>query len=804
MPWVVVAVLGMLAGDVAATEELSPWFLAILAAGGALSFWVSRSRRARALGLGALAAALGYSDASLVYRPALPADHIANFALPATLRVEGRMVGEPEQREQSLRVELEVERVWVDDRWRAATGAVLVTLRSLEQPWLAGDRIETSLRMRRPRNFGNPGEFDYERYLARRGIYVTSFVESDARFHRLGESQGWRSWISRWRVAAREAYVAGLPNADAQLLSALILGTARELPESLQAAFRRTGTSHVLAISGLNVSLVAGAAYFVFRWLLARSRRLLLFAHVPKLATAFSLLPVVLYAGIAGSNLATLRALAMLAIVLAAVLADRLQRPLIALAAAAGFILLLWPGSALDPSFQLSFAAVLGLLVGMARFDAWWRAREDAELAQLQGRRARIRRAIVTYVVVSLVASLPTVPLVAFHFNQVSLVAPIANAVVVPLLGALAVGIGMLSAFVAPVSATLAAWIASLAYPALAVGRTVVERVGSWSWASVPVPTPTPVELVLVYAMVAALMVLAPRRRRIALAVLLCCTAADGLYWWRERFGQTDLRVTFLSVGQGDCAVVELPGGEVAVVDGGGLVGGTFDVGDRVVAPFLWSKKIWRVDYLILSHPDWDHFGGLGSVAALFRPRELWWSGQGAHSTSFARFWRQLGEAGVVPVEMKRGARRSLAGVVADVLSPATLEQRSENDSSLVVALRYGGRSVLFTGDIEAAAEGDLVAGQLAALASAVVKVPHHGSRSSSTEEFLAAARPTLAIGSMGFANRFGFPHPLVVRRYREVGATFLRTDRDGAITIVLSSDGGFRAETARVQRAGI
>ncbi|HYD49627.1 MAG TPA: DNA internalization-related competence protein ComEC/Rec2 [Terriglobales bacterium] len=796
MPWLVVATLGLLLGDLLAVWQLPPSLLASFAAGGAALALFGMARYqpgtidwARC-GVALLALALGFANADRVYRPVLPAGHIGTLSLPATVRFEGRLARDPERRGVQTRMIVAVERRYHAGAWQEATGLLSLSIQGAEQRWGAGDRVQGALTLRRPRNFGNPAELDYEAHLARQGIYATGFAYDDRALQREPAVASWSSAMSRWRRATRTAYRQALPLADAQLLEALVLGSQRELPIETQDAFRRTGTSHILAISGLNVGLVAAAAYVALRWLLARSQQILLLANVQKLATLLSLLPVILYAGIAGTNVATVRALAMAAVLLGAILVERRQRSAVSLAAAAALVLLLWPGSGRDPSFQLSFVAVAGLMLGMGRFGPWWRERARQRMLHLRGWRGSVENVVAVYLAVSVSAMAATVPLVAYHFNQLSLIAPLANAVVVPLLGSVAVGLGLLAAVASLLWEPLAWLFAWLSWPALWIGRNAVMLFAAAPLAAVRVPSLTVLELAVVYGGLIAALLRLRHLRHAAWASLLVIGLADAGWWCRERYFSRDLAVTFLSVGQGDCAVVELPGGEVMVVDGGGLSSRSFDVGERIVAPFLWSRKIVGVDYLVLSHPQWDHYSGLGYLAEQFAPRQLWWNGKRSEAKSFVTLLERLERGGAELVTMKRGLTRSLDSVAVRVLAPERIAGVSPNDSSLVLSLAFGGEEILFTGDIERDAEGELVRNYGEQLRAAVLKVPHHGSATSSGAEFLERVQPRYAVMSLGFANRFGFPNPAVLRRYRAIGTETFRTDVDGAVAVRISPEG--------------
>jgi len=793
MPLLVCAVIGLLLGDAlaASATTLSALPLAGTAAAAAALLFASDVACGH-VGVALLAGILGCLAANQVYQPKLPPDHVALAATHTPIDIEGVLAADPEPRGQRTRLWLGAEHIDEGQGWRPTQGTVLLSVGSVEQRWSAGDRLRGTVSLRRPRNFGNPGEFDYIAYLARQGIYSTGFADDDTGFVLVGQAEsGINDWFARWRRGVGALIHQTLAEPRASVLSALVIGTAATLPSDLRAAFSRAGVSHVLSVSGLHIGLVAAVAYALFRWLLARSRWLLLTANVPKLAAALSIIPVLLYAGIAGSNVATLRSVLMIVVFVAAVVVDRERHLIVSLAAAAIVILVTSPGSSLDISFQLSFVSVLGLVLAMERFWPWWRAWEEAHLLRLRGWRGRLWRPVAVYAVVSLSALAATTPLTALHFNQVSFIAVLANALVVPLLGSLAVALGLLAALLFLVSETLAWLCICLAGPVVQLGLWLVQFFAAWPYAAVRVVTPTLFELVVMYAVLLVLVRLRGRTRGAFLMILAAIALGDGTWWYVDRYHRRDLRLTFLSVGQGDAAVVELPGAEVMVIDGGGLGGETFDVGERVVAPFLWTRKIAHVDYVVLSHPDRDHYGGLAFVAAQFSPREFWSNGASADSDGFAQLEQRLLDGGVSRHVLRRGDVRRIGSVAVRVHSPSS--QRDglrDNDQSLVLGLGFGSKQVLFTGDIEAPGEEDLVASSDGQLASAVLKVPHHGSHTSSSPRFLAAVAPEFAIVSAGFENRLGFPHPDVLQRYDARDCTLARTDLDGAITVRIHPDG--------------
>ncbi len=269
------------------------------------------------------------------------------------------------------------------------------------------------------------------------------------------------------------------------------------------------------------------------------------------------------------------------------------------------------------------------------------------------------------------------------------------------------------------------------------------------------------------------------------LVVLTVAVIIDTKYWFDDRYRSADLRVTFLSVGEGDAAVVQFPGARVMVIDGGSAWR-DFDLGERVVARYLWAHKIMDVEWLALSHPDQDHFGGLDFIARNFSPDEFWEVAAENHDAGYEHLLETLYEQRV-PIRRIDATTPliSIDGVRLTALNPRALDSTSRNNASMVLRLEYRGTSLLFTGDLEASGEAALLVSSRN-LRSTILKVPHHGSHTSSSAGFVEAVGPRLAVMSLGYRNRFHFPAPEVAQRYRAEGSThYAQPIEDGAVDAV-------------------
>ncbi len=648
-----------------------------------------------------------------------------------------------------------------------------------------GDRVLFRARLTGPSGRCNPGACDGPWRAAADGTAGTTFV-ADAQLvaRAAGPPTGVSGRLWALRRALRGAIDARLPAEEASLVAALVVGERGAVGAADEERFRAVGVTHLLSVSGLHLAFAAGLLFGAARRLLAwlapeLGRR----RPRDRIAAALSLPIVIAYAVLTGAEVATVRAALVVGYAALGVLGTRRVRAVDALAVAALGILVARPASWIDASFQLSFVAAAAT-ISSARPAALGRG----PLRRLLDAAWAVCRA-------SAAATLATAPITALHFGQIAPMGLLSNVVAVPLTELAIVPIGLCGAVL-----ELAGWGAPLLHVAGFLASLLLALVRGLSrWAPV-IEVAAPSRLLLAAcALGAAWVVAAEQGRRLRRVALVACAVAA--YACGERLEarlRPRLEVVFLDVGQGDGAVLLLPDGSAVIVDGGTpMVGG--DPATHPVVAFLRRRAVRRVRLLVLSHPHPDHAGALAEVVRRFDVDEVWTNGQPSEDPSVRALVAAARARGV-----RFGAPRALVidGVALAALAPrwagalAADPLASENDNSLVLRVEYGGRRLLFAGDVEQAGEAALAGTGPGSVD--LLKVPHHGSRTSSSDELLEALRPRWAVASLAAGNRYRFPHPDVVARYRARGIALYRTDRDGAVTFRVARDGAVAIECAR------
>lgn len=725
---------------------------------------------------------------------------------------EVRTTGDPEDARGRVRITVEAE-AWTpaeggNERLEPRPVSGIVRLGSPPLPVSPGDVAEFPVRLRPTVPFRNFGADEKQRYLERLGIAASGSVAVPSAVrvtHR--PSPAAASPVAEWRTRIEKTIARSFPTAEGSVLSALVIGEERAIPQGTRDDFQSAGVTHILSVSGSHLGLIAlvcGASVMLFlrilpsRLILAVTRRV-----SPLKAAALTALPVVSgYALLSGAAVPTVRAWIMIAVYSAAVLINRERQLLDALGLAAVLILINDTQTLFHIGFQLSFLSVAAIALVSS-----WKEREDPLLAGVpRSLRTRLADAARSTLSVSAAALAVTAPVTLHHFQQASLAGIVSNIIVIPFAGFILVPAGLLLSLASLAASSHAFIGAQVLSPLLSLFLKIVAFFASLPAASFHAAPPPPASVLL--AVLAVLVLIGPRRR-IALAGVLLAAAMLG--WATPAFFQ-DARpracVTFLDVGQGDSAWVRAPDGRVIAVDAGGAADDAPDPGRLSVEPALRRAGVRRIDVLVLSHAHHDHIGGVRHILGRFPVGEVWDAGLHQDLPSYRTLLAEIGRRGI-PVRVLNypSPAADFGGLRIDVLHPPAGyfphsprgAYADENSLSLVLRLSLGDVSFLLPGDIEEEGEREISAFG-PGLASTVLKVPHHGGRTSSTGALISAVRPRLAIVSAGRRNRFGHPHAETLSRYEAFGVPVLRTDRDGAVRVC--ADGKtYGIETAESSR---
>lgn len=628
-----------------------------------------------------------------------------------------------------------------------------------------GQRWTLTVRLRRPHGFSNPHGFDYEAWLLERGVRATGYVRrGDNRL--LGEGEGGMlARVHGWRHDIRARFAHTLGEAPyAGMLIALAVGDQRAIPRAQWEVFRRVGVNHLVAISGLHVSLVALFAGGLVAALWRRLPTLALRLATPRAAALAALLAAFAYALLAGMGVPVQRALCMLAVVALALLGGWQLRPAVVLALALLVVLVIDPWAVLGAGFWLSFGAVAVILMVLS-----------GRTGVLSGWRAALR--------VQLAITVALVPALLVLFQAFSLVSPLANALAIPLVSFAIAPLALVAA-VLPVEALL-----HLAHALTAVMMMALEWLAGLPFAFHRQAAPPPWLTAAALAGVAWLLL--PRGTPARLAGVL---ALLPLLWWAPpRPPPGAFVATVLDVGQGQAIHVQTATHDL-LLDAGPPYGEGADAGERVVLPYFNAIGVRALDRLLISHGDADHAGGVASVLEEMPVAGLLGSLLPGHPLA--------AHPAVAFTHCSSGQRWQWDGVSFAVLHPdmERPRMRRENDNSCVLQVAAGGMALLVSSDIERAAEREMLAREGEALRSTVVVAPHHGSRSSSLPALVDAIGAQAVIYSVGYRNSFGHPHPEVQARWQAAGARDWRTDRDGALRLRMDA-GGWQIEAQRSVR---
>lgn len=748
------------------------------------------------------------------------AGHLARPILPAPTDLEGflngpkslflaEVQGPPDYYPDSLRLPLHLQQAFINGRsLKVETGAVLSLGTVPAQPgkWVTGDRLLLPLQLKEFHNFNNPGGFDYVRHQAQRGYYAHAYTSDDRFFIKLAPRQEFsvhllmrklRGRLDRFRQTALYWLQAHLPPATGALDAALLLGYRHLLDNTMREHLNRAGVTHLLAISGLHLGMISIACFCLISWLI----RILCPGRLQtgsdrRPALWGALLAAAGYALISGLALPSWRALLMLLLAAAALSSHR--RPDLPTLLAAAALLILWfsPNELWQISFQLSFAAMIGVM-------GCYPGLRQASLhipgvgAVRQKFAGKLLQPFASAFLLSLAANIMVLPLIAYHFHGISAAGLLANTLLVPLVGFCVLPLGLLGLGIFTFSPQLALPFLQMGGWFLQLCQALIVWFSQCSWSFFWVGT---VPLGVLAGYYGAVGVMLSRWQRQYKATILCLLAIGlagiGLTGkvGAGTAGCKTLRVMVIDVGQGSATLLRFPTGQTMLVDGGGFFDNSFDVGRNVLAPLLWHLGIHKLDTVVLSHDHPDHRNGLIFILSHFAVGRYWESGINDSAPASPKLAAIAAQRNIPIRRLQALPPVTTIGPCQVRLlhpTPAYLEQqwdhRDLNNVSLVLQVDYRKTHLILPGDIDRSVETPLFADRL--LTGPVLLIaPHHGSARSNSNYLLERLHPCAVIFSCGFENWFGFPDARVLQNCRRHRIPYYRTDLDGAIQAV--SDG--------------
>ncbi len=755
-----------------------------------------------------IAVSIGFQHNRLAMQPPAPNTHIYNritqktdIVLIATLQ---EMVTFNGLNSRAL-VQAKSIRFSSSNKLLPTSGKILLNLQGhWPKGHKAGDTLAIRCNVKRPNTYKTPGTFDYRRYLAAQNIWITGYIKSPILIHKISQQQGighkLRFFPERVREKIGDQLNDTLEGDSLSIYRAILLGDRGLITPNTLEAFKGSGTTHILAISGIHMTILGTLLYSLFYWILSRFECLLLRYNIRKGAACLCIPILTGYSLITGMNAPALRAVIMSCIVIIAIMTNRKKSPAPLVALAALILLFINPLQLYSVSFQLSFFAIISILFILPVLKTLVYAKTEPH-TKISGLK-KLLYWLLAGLLVSITATIGTAPLILSHFNRISTIGPISNLIIEPLLCLWSLPLGFISipfSFFFPDISSFFLQIGSLGIELASGAATYFS---SLHFSSLWLPTPPLWLIILFYVSFLLIGTIKGRKSVYSIPSLALLSISFVLMLGQDTIFSKrpeSFQISYIDVGQGSASLLEDSAGHRVLIDGGGSSQSTHTVGERIIAPFLWHKGIRKIDAIIITHPDADHYNGLEYILRHFSPKLIWTRDTKGHDKNYENFIK-LSKKYNVPVvipkadqlldfsTMQLNCVENLLNVFSPGLSGISA---SSKNRGLVIKTVDENISALFPGDIDKAAELHLVEGGYD-LETDFLLSPHHGSKTSNSREFLAAVAPRHLIVSAAQYAQGRFPHSGLAKECALLGIDLLSTTMHGTIT-VKSGENGYK-----------
>jgi len=714
----------------------------------------------------------------------VPSHDIAHHATGRDILLRGIIDEPPVSYKDHTKIFLTVQAINKKGKEEPASGRVMVNIFNHQIKPAYGDIVQIRGHLKPIRGFKNPGLFDYGEYMFLKGIHGKINISRPERFKRVGVMRSFLRTIYAWREDMLEAVDRSLPPREGAILRAMVLGSKERLIPEIREVFIRAGVAHILVVSGLHTGFAGIITFLIIRYILIYlppDVLEILGIHIlPSRVAALSIIPVIaLYTIISGSRIPVLRAFIMGSIYIICMILER-NHSILDIFILSTLIGLLWnPLFLFNISFQYSHIAVFAIIMIGERLktNAFQSDIKNKSLLSYGLHR------LIPFLAITFWVNMCIIPLNSHYFNNLSLSGFIANLIITPYAGFIVLPVNFISVMTCFAGGLHTLPLASLNKYLLIGLINITKWFANLPFALIHIPSLSGYYTAIIYAAMIILYLMRNYRRLILLTLLILLILKTSILFFRHK----NTTISFIDVGQGESIFIRFATGETMLIDGGGLFSKDFDTGRSIVAPFLWNKWIYRIDYLVASHPQRDHIKGLTYIVKNFSIGEIWTDGIHTHASIDLDKAINIRGIPVKVINMKT-PDKIIGGCMFTFLNPPYSYPPSwtVNDLSIVMRIKCKSYSILLTGDIGKRAIRNMIEKGFN-LKSNILKIPHHGSKSAFDREFIMAVHPETGIISSGFMNPYHHPSKFVVHEYELAGTRIYNTAVDGAISIEIA-----------------